>query len=550
MNTIVESPETDAENGSESKAPARAPRGRRGRSHGDRNLRDFGLAGLLAKIILLGGFDALVLTALFVMVGRELWVAVAITVVITGFINWVYLGRNKRLPAKYLTPGVAFLLAFQVFVIIYSCYIAFTNYSDGHNSTKADAIAAIEQAGVKRIPDSPAYPVTVVERDGELFLLVKEPGGTAGIGTTDDPLTTVPDATFSPSGAPSSAPGYTTLTLDRVLSEQDRISRLAVPLSDDPTAGMLRTADASTAYVYRADFVYDAKTDTFTAADGTVYVDDGNGQFAPKGGGKALSPGWQIVVGWDNFAQAVTNPQLSGPLLQVFIWTLVFALLVVFLQFIIGLGLALLLNRPGFRGRAVYRVLLILPFAFPAYLSSLVWAGMLNTKFGFVNQVLLGGLDVNWLNDPWLARLSVIVATVWMGFGYMFLVSTGAIQSLPEDIEEAARVDGASPWRIFRSIKLPLLLVPLAPLLISSFAFNFNNFNVIYMLTRGGPQFPETTMNIGATDILISMVYKVAFGTGTRDYALASALSIVIFIVVAIVSIVAFRRTKSLEEIN
>ena len=103
---------------------------------------------------------------------------------------------------------------------------------------------------------------------------------------------------------------------------------------------------------------------------------------------------------------------------------------------------------------------------------------------------------------------------------------------------------------MFRLIKLPLLLVSVAPLLIASFAFNFNNFNLIYMLTGGGPRDAEASVNVGATDILISMVYKVAFTGQTRDYGLASAFSIIIFILVAVISIISFRKTKALEDLN
>jgi len=144
----------------------------------------------------------------------------------------------------------------------------------------------------------------------------------------------------------------------------------------------------------------------------------------------------------------------------------------------------------------------------------------------------------------------VLIVNLWLGFPYMFLICTGALQSIPEDVNEAATVDGASPWQAFRLIKLPLLLVSVAPLLIASFAFNFNNFNVIYMLTNGGPRDTAAPIPVGFTDILISMVYKVAFTGQNRDYGLASAYSIIIFIVVAVISIIAFRRTKSLEEIN
>jgi arabinogalactan oligomer/maltooligosaccharide transport system permease protein len=203
------------------------------------------------------------------------------------------------------------------------------------------------------------------------------------------------------------------------------------------------------------------------------------------------------------------------------------------------------------RGKRFYRTIIILPYAFPAFLSGLVWLGLLNQDFGFVNQVIFGGADIPWLTDPWLAKVSVLLLNLWLGFPYMFLICTGALQSIPDELSEAARVDGAGPWSIFRLIKLPLLLVSVAPLLISSFAFNFNNFNVIYMLTGGGPRNIEAGVDAGATDLLITLVYKVAFGSGTgRDYGLASAFAIIIFVVVAIVSIIGFRQTKALEEID
>jgi len=139
---------------------------------------------------------------------------------------------------------------------------------------------------------------------------------------------------------------------------------------------------------------------------------------------------------------------------------------------------------------------------------------------------------------------------LWLGFPYMFLVCMGALQSIPDELQEAATVDGAKPWAVFRLIKLPLLLVTVAPLLIASFAFNFNNFNTIYMLTDGGPRDSNAPIPVGFTDILITMVYKVAFTGQSRDYGLASAYSIIIFIIVAVIAVIAFRRTKTLEELN
>ena len=513
--------------------------------------RRSGMFGTLAKIVLLGLFDACALWLIFAMAGLHLWVALVITIVITLLINWIYLGTGTRLPGKYLTPGVVFLVIFQIFVVFFSGYIAFTNYSDGHNSTKADAIGAITVAAQKRVPNSPTYAVNILQKDGKFFFLVTDPAGTVSVGSSTNPLTEAKNPRVDGTGIANGLPRYDTLTLDQVLANQAAITAIAVPLTSSPADGTLRTDDASSAYLYKSDLGYDQKSDTFANGSGVVYRDDGKGEFATADGTQKLSPGWKIDVGFHNFVEAFTNKQLSGPLLRVAIWTFVFALVSVVLTFALGLFLALVLNHPTLRGKKIYRVLVILPYAFPVYLSGLVWAGLLNPQFGFVNQVLFGGAQIPWLTAPLLAQFSVILVNVWLGYPYMFLVCTGALQSLPEELNEAARVDGASAWRALRSIKLPLLLVSIAPLLIASFAFNFNNFNVIYMLTRGWPRFSDTTFDIGSTDLLITMVYKVAFGSGgARDYGLASALSIIIFLLIATISVIAFRRTKALEDIN
>ncbi|MET1020150.1 MAG: ABC transporter permease subunit, partial [Microterricola sp.] len=295
---------------------------------------------------------------------------------------------------------------------------------------------------------------------------------------------------------------------------------------------------------------YDEAAGTMTdTTTGTVYTDNGTGAFTADDG-EQLLPGWQIVVGADNFVRALTDESIRGPLVYVTIWTFVFAIVSVATTFFLGLFLAIVFNDMRMRGRKFYRVLMILPYAFPSFLSALVWAGMMNESFGFINQVLLGGADVPWLTDPTLAKVSILIVNLWLGFPYMFLVCTGALQSIPEELQEAATVDGAKPWAVFRLIKLPLLLVSVAPLLIASFAFNFNNFNLIYMLTNGGPRDSSAPIPVGYTDILISMVYKVAFTGQTRDYGLASAFSIIIFIVVAIIAIISFRKTKALEDLN
>lgn len=505
-----------------------------------KRLTSGGLLALIIKVVLLAVIDALTVFAVYVLIGTGDWIAAVILVLVVAAVNYIYL-RPGLLPGKYLTPGLTFLAIFQVFVILYTGYISFTNAGDQHNSTKQDAVEQIIRTSQERVPDSPEYAVQVYKQADQFGLFVTEPDGTTGWGTAEQPLQ---DASAAPQG-------WEELNLSQIIRFQDEILAVNVQVSEDINDGTLRTSDGQKAYVYRSSLEYDEQADTFTNVDsGVVYSDDGRGNFRADDG-STLTPGWRVAIGWDNYKFAFTNSQIRDPLIRVTLWTFVFAIGSTFLCFALGLFLAIVLNHPTIRGKKIYRVLVILPYAFPAYLTGLVWAGMLNTQFGFINEVLLGGADIPWLTEPWLARFSLLFVNMWLGYGYMFLVCTGALQSLPEDIEEAAKMDGAGAWRIFRSVKLPLLFVAVAPLLIATFAYNFNNFGVIYMLTNGGPRFEDTTLDIGATDIMITMVYKVAFGGGGgRDLGLASALSILIFLIVTVVAIISFRQTKALEDLN
>jgi len=505
--------------------------------------------GTLVTILLLSIVNAVALFAMFILVMQESWAVFGIAAAVTIALNVIYL-RRGLLPAKYLAPGVLFLVVFQIFVVGYSGYIAFTNYGDGHNSTQQDAIDAIIQTAQKRVPDSPAYRVTILEQLGGYAFLVTDPDGDVLVGDEDSPLERVGNAELDGTGKAIALDGYTALGFSDLLGAQRDIADLSVPLSDDPNDGALRTPDGTNAYLYLADVVYDEQADSFTTLDGTVYRDGGEGAYVTDAGSE-LAPGWKIDVGFDNFVRAFTNDDIRGPLLGVTLWTFAFAVLSVATTFALGLFLAIVFNHPTMRGKKLYRVIMVLPYAFPGFLSALVFLGLFNQEFGFFNQVLLGGAPIPWLTDPWLAKFSVLFVNLWLGFPYMFLICTGALQSIPEELSEAARVDGAHPWAVFRLIKFPLLLVSVAPLLISSFAFNFNNFTLIFLLTGGGPRDIEAGIDAGATDILITLVYKVAFGEGTgRDYGLASAFAILIFFIVATISIVSFRRTKALEELN
>jgi arabinogalactan oligomer / maltooligosaccharide transport system permease protein len=225
---------------------------------------------------------------------------------------------------------------------------------------------------------------------------------------------------------------------------------------------------------------------------------------------------------------------------------------------VVGLGLALTLDDPRLKLRRTSRSLLLIPYALPSFMTALIWQGLLNGSFGQINRVLsiIFNTDVT---IPWitsqayagaLPKFSVLLVNTWLGFGYMFLITTGALQAIPSEVKEAASVDGATGWQTFRRIILPLLLVAVGPLLIASFAFNFNNFNTVFLLTGGGPPIRGTAIPVGHTDILISFSYRLAFDTGRPDYGLAAAVSTLIFFLVAIFSFWGFKRTAVLEEIN
>jgi arabinogalactan oligomer/maltooligosaccharide transport system permease protein len=527
------------------RSPRPAPGGRAPRTGSG-----FGV-GFVVKLVLVAVVDALGLLALFAAYSEESWGIFAATLALLVAANWVYFTR-RALPLKYILPGLAFLLVYQVYVVGYTGYVAFTNYGDGHNSTKDQAIEALLVQNERRVEGSPASPLTVVESEGgELGFAVVDDAAGVRVGTAEEPLEAAPDASVA-DGVVTAVPGWTVLDRAQVLERQQEVTTLRVPVSDDPEDGSIRTQDARTGYVFESVLEHDAEADTLTdTSTGVVYAPNDEGEFeAPDG--TTLPVGWRVTVGFENFATAFGDSRYSGPFASILVWTFAFALLSVVSTFLLGMFLAIAFNDPRLRGRKIYRTLMILPYAMPGFLAALLWAGMLNRGYGFVNQVVLGGASVPWLTDPWLAKVSVLLVNLWLGFPYMFLICTGALQSLPGDVYEAARIDGAGRWRTWRSITMPLLLVSTAPLLISSFAFNFNNFTLIKMLTDGGPRFADASVPLGHTDILISMVYNVSGldGTAPRNYGLASALSIVIFLVVGTISAIAFRQTRKLEELS
>jgi arabinogalactan oligomer / maltooligosaccharide transport system permease protein len=510
-----------------------------------------GAPGLAIKIALLALTNGVAVWAGVVLVDRSKWIPLAILAAATAAIDGIYLvPRSWSVPAKFLVPGTIFLLAFQLVPIIYTIEVAFSNYSTGHITTKAEAIKQIKINSLEAPANGKQYEMAPArDASGSLVLILREdPGGSVFAGTKKG-LTPIPssDVKVDESGAPISAKGYKLIRGADLFSLDAELHGFNVPTKGDAAIqpqGVRQAVELQPTLRYEP-----AKNQFVRLKDGAVFKDNGKGSFVAAGESRdELEPGWKSFIGLGNFNKLATNPLYRDPFLRVFVWTVVYATFTVFFSFAAGLFIAIALDKKGLRGQKLYRSVLVLPYAMPGFLSLLVWGGLLNDDFGVVNKLL--HLHIPWLFDPNWARVSVVFVSVWLTTPYFFLVSMGALQSIPTELTEAARVDGGGGWAIFRRVTLPLLLVAVAPLMIASWAFNFNNFNAIYLLTGGGP-YSGTSSVAGSTDILISYTYKLAIASGKgSDYGLASTVGIVIFFIVASISGFTFYRSKSLENMR
>lgn len=260
-------------------------------------------------------------------------------------------------------------------------------------------------------------------------------------------------------------------------------------------------------------------------------------------------PPKQLVdwVGFQTFTSLVQFKAWSKTFAGVFVWTVIWAIISTITTYFIGLFYALMLSHKKIKFKRFWRTLFILPWAVPAFISILIFRNMFNGEFGAINNIIRTiGLDaIPWLADPFWAKFALIIINVWFGFPYWMALMSGVLTNIDQEMYEAAEMDGASMWQRFQSITFPLIMFSTAPLLIMSFAHNFNNFNVIYLFTSGGPANPSYSY-AGSSDILISWIYKLTLEQ--NQFNMASVVSIFIFIVVAGFSIWNFRRTRAFKE--
>ncbi|MCK4415067.1 MAG: sugar ABC transporter permease [Candidatus Eisenbacteria sp.] len=225
------------------------------------------------------------------------------------------------------------------------------------------------------------------------------------------------------------------------------------------------------------------------------------------------------LIGFDNYGKIFLESELYTVLAKTIAWTGIN----VFFHVVIGVGVALLLNQQV-RGRGIFRALLILPWAMPQYIVALTWRGMFNYQYGAINLILERfGIDpVPWLSHETGAFAAATITNIWLGFPFMMIIALGGLQSIPDELYEAASIDGASAWQKLRRVTIPMLKPIMVPAISLGTIWTFNNLNVIWLVTRGGEPADQT-------HILVTYVYKAAFSY--YRYGYAAAFSVMIFLV-------------------
>ncbi len=509
------------------------------------------LTRIFLRLVALAFIDAFALWFLYQLLADGV-IYLALTVgIITLLINVIFL-KEDMYPLRWMSSGLALMILMIVYPVLFTVYSAFTNYSDGHILTKQQAIKRLEQdlylpeGGAAyswtafRAPETKEYVLWLTAEDGSALLA--RPG---------EPSQKGQDADVGPldkDGIPTTISGYERLNrieIVRHLSELDG-------LEFGQGSNTIRIRSLDEAAELQSRYLYDGSLNAMVdQREGTVYTAQ-RGAFTSDAG-ETIWPGFQVWTGIDNFERLTTSPALRGPFIRVFLWTFAFAFFSVSTTFVLGLFVALVFDDPNIPGKKLIRSLLIIPYAIPSTISILIWRGMFNEQLGILTKVMdnLVGWSPAWFSDPMWAKVGIILINLWLGYPYMMLICSGALQAIPRDIYEAGEVDGAGIWQRFRNLTLPLLLVSVGPLLIASFSFNFNNFNVIYLYNEGGPPIAGSITPAGHTDILISYTFRQAFASGRgADYGYGAAITIVIFLILVGITFFNFRYTRMWEEVS
>ncbi len=258
-------------------------------------------------------------------------------------------------------------------------------------------------------------------------------------------------------------------------------------------------------------------------------------------------------IGFDNFSTVLGggisgNAKFGSTFGRILLWTVVWAFFATFSNYILGMIVAIIINKKGIKLKKLWRTILIMTIAVPQFVSLLLMSQML-ADHGAINNILKswGWIDqsIPFLTNGNLAKVTIIVVNIWIGIPYTMLMCTGILMNIPEDLFESARMDGAGPVKAFFKITLPYMLHITAPYLITQFIGNLNNFNVIFLLTGGNPIDPDMATGAGETDLLITWLYKLIMQN--QKYGVAAVISIFMFIITAVVSLIVYNRSSAVK---
>lgn len=256
-------------------------------------------------------------------------------------------------------------------------------------------------------------------------------------------------------------------------------------------------------------------------------------------------------IGIKNFSGIFTLSSYRDTFFKVFSWTVIWTVCATTIQITLGIFTAVLANQKFIKFRRIFGVIFLLPWAVPAFITILSFSNIFNDSAGAINTQVIPLLNsipfinipmIAWKTDPFWTKTAIIMIQGWLGFPYIYVMVTGILQSISEDLYEAAKIDGANAWKRFSNITLPAIFLVAAPTFITQYTGNFNNFSMIYLFNEGGPG--SLGANAGSTDILISWIYKLTTG-GSPQYSIASAITLIISAVVITISLIVFRRTNA-----
>ena len=499
-------------------------------------------SGKWLVLVIVGLIDLVLLYGVTLMYARGELAFALLVLILAALGSWVFVSRQGY-NYRYVYPSLLGVVTFIVFPLIYTVNVAFTNFGS-NNLLPLERVKNIHLAKTYRTGGE-SYNFKMYQ-EGERFQLVLYDSEEDDQFYVSEPFEEVSIATDVPAGLTSNLPSGNELGMREVVQYRSTLQHLDIVLPDGNDLAMtsLRKFGAI-AKIYRrgeGDLLIDNRTEEVARPDFTT------GYYMSESG-EEIGPGFTVYTGWNNFERVFTDPGIQGPFLKIFSWTVIFALLTVLLTTIIGLLMACLVQWEPLKGNGVYRLLLILPYAVPAFISILIFRGLFNQNFGEINMLLdmLFGVKPEWFSNELLAKTMVIIVNTWLGYPYMMILCIGLLKSIPDDLYEASAIDGATPLQNLFHITVPMIFKPLIPLLIASFAFNFNNLVLIALLTDGAPDMINATTPAGATDILVSYTFRIAFGSYGQDYGLASAIATVIFLMVGVIAWVNLKATQKYQ---